>query len=85
MTEEPQSELERIANALEELPKRIASEQRSSEMTEQMLGQIKESFERGAVEEKAAQAERRANIAIALAAITALGSLIAAIATLFHG
>lgn len=34
---------------------------------------------------KVAKAERRANIAIALAGVTALASLIAAIATLFHG
>jgi hypothetical protein len=82
VAEEPPSELERIAIALEDLPQRIVSEHRSQEMTEQMLGQMKQSFERGAAERKAAVAERRANIAIALTALTALASLVAAIAGL---
>jgi len=85
MAEEGPTDLARIADALEELPERIDDSRRGGEMTDRALGQIKESFERGAAERKAAIAERRANIAIALTGITALASLIAAIATLING
>lgn len=92
LTEPERDQLDRIAGALEsvadglgELPQEIADAQRSTGLADAALGELRARFERDELERKAKQASRRANIAIALAGITALASLIAAIATLFHG
>jgi len=76
--------LEEIDASLKELPNRIAASQQSSNLSGEMIHRMKESFERSSTERKAAQAERRATIAIALAGVTALASLLAAIAELIR-
>ncbi len=85
-TESEQDQLDRIAIALEKLPNRLARALRQEGIgkngRQSLTTQI---FKAYAENEKAAEAKRRANIAIGLTAVTALASLIAAIATLIHG
>jgi hypothetical protein len=78
--------LDRIADVLEKMPSRLARAMRQEGIgrgQQPSLG--RQIIQAKAEAYKVAKAERRANIAIALTAVTALGSLIAAIATLFSG
>jgi len=77
--------VERIADGLERLPRRIVDARRMEGSAGSILTRMQEGGKRAEAERKAARAERRANIAIAFTAVTALSGLIAAIATLVQG
>jgi predicted hydrolase (HD superfamily) len=74
--------VERIGKELERLPRRFEDARHHGERTSSIMGRMEEGVKRAEAEHKTARAERRANIAIALTAVTALSGLIAAIATL---
>lgn len=84
--EREQDRLDRIADALDKLPNRVARAMRQEGIGREEKPSLGRQIMRAETEaRKITKAERKANIAIAFTGITALGSLIAAIATLIHG
>ena len=84
--ESTSAQLDRIASAIERLPGRVASALRSEGIGLPKRPRMRQVFIRAEKEHREAQeAKRRANIAIGLTAVTALGSLIAATGTLIQG
>jgi hypothetical protein len=84
--ERTDQQLDRIANALEQLPNRLARAMRHEGIGRNgREGLTQQIMQAQAEARKTAVAKRRANIAIGLTAMTSVASLIAAVATLIHG